>query len=154
MTQHGRTDEPSLQVLSNDECWTLLASQQVGRLAVVAGHYPLVVPVNYALDRRILVVRTGEGTLLQAASHANVAFQVDQVDPIARAGWSVLVRGLAEEVTDRHREELVESTHATGATPWAPGDRGHWLRVIPHDVTGRRIVPGELPPPFLDAGYL
>ena len=154
MTQHGRTDEPSLQVLSNDECWTLLASQQVGRLAVVAGHYPLVVPVNYALDRRILVVRTGEGTLLQAASHANVAFQVDQVDPLARAGWSVLVRGLAEEVTDRHREELVERTHATGATPWAPGDRGHWLRVIPHDVTGRRIVPGELPPPFLDAGYL
>lgn len=153
MTEHGQTGEPALQALSNDECWMLLATQQVGRLAVVAGHYPLVVPVNYALDHRVVVVRTGEGTLLQAASHANVAFQVDQVDQVARAGWSVLVRGLAEEVTDRHREELVESTLATGATPWAPGDRGHWLRVIPHDVTGRRIVPGELPPAFLDAGY-
>jgi len=29
--------------------------------------------------------------------------------------------------------------------PWAPGEHGSWLRLIAHEVTGRRIVPGELP---------
>ncbi|HLM04282.1 MAG TPA: hypothetical protein VK402_03710 [Blastococcus sp.] len=36
-------------------------------------------------------------------------------------------------------------TRATGVEPWAPGEHGSWLRLIAHEVTGRRIVPGELP---------
>ena len=94
------------------------------------------------------------GSRLSAADHANVTFEVDHIDPISRSGWSVLIRGLAEEVTSAHRTELIERTHATGVEPWAPGEHGHWLRIIPHDVSGRRIVPGELPPPFESAGYL
>jgi hypothetical protein len=27
-----------------------------------------------------------------------------------------------------------------------PGDHGHWMRLIPHAISGRRIVPGQLPP--------
>jgi len=64
----------------------------------------------------------------------------------------VLIRGLAEEVISA--PDRAGRTHATGVEPWAPGEHGHWLRIIPHDVSGRRIVPGELPPPFESAGYL
>ncbi|MGH4010001.1 MAG: pyridoxamine 5'-phosphate oxidase family protein [Pseudonocardiaceae bacterium] len=39
-----------LQVLSDDDCYRLLATQQIGRLGVNAEHYPLIFPVNYALD--------------------------------------------------------------------------------------------------------
>ena len=34
---------------------------------------------------------------------------------------------------------------ASGA-PWAPGEHGHWIRLVPKAITGRRIVPGQLPP--------
>jgi len=145
---------PTLRDLTAQECHLLLATQQVGRLGVNAEHYPLIFPVNYALDHGVIVIRTHPGTKLSAAAHANVTFEVDQIDQLTRSGWSVLVRGLAEEVTGEHRAELVERTKASGVQPWAPGEHGHWLRLIPHAITGRRIVPGELPPAFESAGYL
>jgi nitroimidazol reductase NimA-like FMN-containing flavoprotein (pyridoxamine 5'-phosphate oxidase superfamily) len=148
----GRS-EPAMEVLDADECYRLLASQQIGRLGVNAEHYPLIFPVNYALDREVIVIRVGAGTKLTAADHANVTFEVDEIDQRTRSGWSVLVRGLAEEVTSAHRAELVRRTEATGVQPWAPGEHGHWLRLIPQDISGRRIVPGRLPPPFEDAAY-
>ncbi|MFC5238221.1 pyridoxamine 5'-phosphate oxidase family protein [Pseudonocardia zijingensis] len=94
------------------------------------------------------------GTKLDAVQHTNVAFEVDEIDRHTRSGWSVLVRGLAEEVTPAHREELVAHTKGTGLTTWAPGEHGHWVRLIPQAISGRRIVPGELPPPFENAAYL
>jgi uncharacterized protein len=145
---------PDMQELSNDECYRLLATQEIGRLGVNAEHYPLIFPVNYGLDGSVIVVRTHPGTKLSAADHANVTFEVDNIDQGTRSGWSVLVRGLAEEVTSAHTAELIERTHARGAQPWAPGEHGRWLRIIPQGISGRRIVPGELPPPFEPAGYL
>jgi uncharacterized protein len=146
---------PELQVLSSDDCYLLLATQQIGRLGVNAEHYPLILPVNYALDHAgVIVIRTDAGTKLAAANHANVTFEVDEIDQRTRSGWSVLVRALAEEVTSEHRTELIERTKASGVEPWAPGDRGHWMRLIPQAITGRRIVPGELPPPFEPGAYL
>jgi nitroimidazol reductase NimA-like FMN-containing flavoprotein (pyridoxamine 5'-phosphate oxidase superfamily) len=139
------TDAPGLQTLTSEECYALLGASEVGRLGVYAGHYPLVVPVNYGVDHGVIVVRTSEGTKLAAADHANVTFEVDELDPRTRTGWSVLVRGLAEEVTDHHRAELVERTRSSAVQPWAPGELGHWLRIIPQDISGRRILPGQLP---------
>ena len=37
---------PSLHELTAEECYLLLATQQVGRLGVNAEHYPLIFPVN------------------------------------------------------------------------------------------------------------
>jgi nitroimidazol reductase NimA-like FMN-containing flavoprotein (pyridoxamine 5'-phosphate oxidase superfamily) len=152
MTEGER--DPQLQVLPTEDCYRLLATQQVGRLGVNAEHYPLIFPVNFTLDRDTVVMRMGPGTKLTAANHANVTFEVDEIDQRTQSGWSVLVRGLAEEVTSEHRAELIERTQATGLKPWAPVEHGHWVRLIPHAITGRRIVPGELPPAFEDASYL
>jgi nitroimidazol reductase NimA-like FMN-containing flavoprotein (pyridoxamine 5'-phosphate oxidase superfamily) len=152
MTEDLRQAE--LQQLTGDECFALLATQQIGRLGVNAEHYPLIFPVNFTLDHGVIVFRTGAGTKLSSASHANVTFEVDAIDQRSRSGWSVLVRGLAEEVTTEHRATLIERTKEVAAEPWAPGDHGHWMRLIPHTVTGRRIIPGELPPIFEPAAYL
>ncbi|MFC7656796.1 pyridoxamine 5'-phosphate oxidase family protein [Pseudonocardia benzenivorans] len=122
MTEGER--DRQLQVLDVDECYRLLATEQIGRLGVNAEHYPLIFPVNFALDGTTIVIRTDTGTKLSAADHANVTFEVDQIDRGTRAGWSVLVRGLAEEVTAEHRAELVERTRASGVEPWAPGSTG------------------------------
>jgi uncharacterized protein len=149
-----REHDAEMQVLTPEECYRLLATQQIGRLGVNAEHYPLIFPVNYALDRDVIVMRMGVGTKLLAADHANVTFEVDDIDSRTRSGWSVLVRGLAEEVTPEHRDELVARTRAAGVEPWAPGEHGRWVRLIPQGVSGRRIVPGQLPPAFADASYL
>jgi nitroimidazol reductase NimA-like FMN-containing flavoprotein (pyridoxamine 5'-phosphate oxidase superfamily) len=143
-TAAGQSD-PTMQVIPTEECYRLLAAQEIGRIVVSAEGYPLVLPVNYGLDGTTLVIRTHPGTLQRAAQHANVTFEVDDIDRRTRTGWSVLVRGQAEEVGAEHRADLVARTHGTNVEPWAPGEHGIWLRLIPHDVSGRRIVPGELP---------
>lgn len=137
--------DPTMNVLPTEECYRLLGTHEIGRIGIVADHYPLILPVNYRLDGTTVVIRTHAGTILHAAEHANVTFEVDEVDRVSRSGWSVLIRGQAEEVTAAHRAELVASTEHSGVQPWAPGDKGHWLRLITHEISGRRIVPGELP---------
>jgi uncharacterized protein len=150
----GGPPDATMQVIPTEECYRLLATQEIGRIGVNAEHYPLILPVNYAVDGTTLVIRTRPGTILRAAEHANVTFEVDQIDPKTRSGWSVLVRGQAEEVGAEHRAELVARTHGTGVQPWAPGEHGNWLRLIAHDISGRRIVPGELPPAVDPRAYL
>ena len=55
-------DRPELRVLSSDDCYRLLATQQIGRLGVNAEHYPLIFPVNYTLDQSgVIVIRTNAG---------------------------------------------------------------------------------------------
>ncbi|RFU19623.1 pyridoxamine 5'-phosphate oxidase family protein [Geodermatophilus marinus] len=146
--------DAALEAIPAEECYRLLATQEIGRLGVNAEHHPLIFPVNFAMDGTTIVIRTRVGTKLAAAEHANVTFEVDEVDRSTRSGWSVLVRGVAEVVGEEHRAELVARTHGTGVEPWAPGDTGHWLRLVPHDISGRRIVPGELPPAVDPRAYL
>ena len=144
----------ALVVLPADECRRLLATRQLGRIGLAGGPFPLILPVNYVLDGDVVVIRTDSPKITAAADHTRVAFEVDDVDERTRSGWSVLVQALAEEVTGPRRDDLVQRLHAAPGSPWAPGEHGHWIRLIPKIVTGRRIVPGRLPPPFEDAGYL
>ena len=154
VTGHDTERDAAFVVLPADECRKLLATRQLGRIGLAGGPFPLILPVNYVLDGDAVVIRTDSPKITAAADHTRVAFEVDDVDERTRSGWRVLVQALAEEVTGSRREELVERLRKAGGTPWAPGEHGHWIRLIPKVVTGRRIVPGQRPPPFEDAGYL
>ena len=139
-------DGPTLDELSREECLKLLAGHRVGRIAVATpGASPLVLPVNYLLDGDVVVFRSGPGSKLRALRGTPVSFQLDEVDELHRTGWSVLVRGAAYEATRWDTEHLP-------LTAWAPGDKGHWIRVVPTAITGRRI---RLPDRSVDlGGYL
>jgi nitroimidazol reductase NimA-like FMN-containing flavoprotein (pyridoxamine 5'-phosphate oxidase superfamily) len=150
----GADADATMRELSPEECYRLLSTQEIGRVGVNAEHYPVIIPVNYAVDGTTIVIRSHPGGWLRAAQHANVTFEVDEIDRRTRSGWSVLIRGLAEEVGDQHRADLVARTHASGVEPWAPGEHGSWVRLIVHHITGRRIVPGELPPAVDPRAYL
>jgi nitroimidazol reductase NimA-like FMN-containing flavoprotein (pyridoxamine 5'-phosphate oxidase superfamily) len=141
-------DDAQLIELSAQQCQALLETQQIGRLGVNAEHYPLIVVVNYGLDRDTLVIQTHPGTMLSNANHANVTFEVDDIDQRTHSGWSVLVRGLAEEISQTEGAELFKRTVSNAVQPWAPGEYGHWLRLIPHQMSGRRIAPARLPSTF------
>jgi hypothetical protein len=139
-TANGR----HMEELSYDDCLDHLARKCVGHLAVVVGHYPQVFTVNYRLDDYIVVFRTHLGTKLLAANHANVSFYVDHVEEITRSGWSVLIQGMAEDVSDRHNDPITERRRGIGIDPWAPGDQSRIVLIIPAHMTGRQITPGEL----------
>jgi len=148
------TSGPSMQVLTEDVCYELLGTQEIGRLGVNAEDYPLVYPVNFGLDGTTIIIRSEPGTKLDAAEQAHVTFEVDEIDRRTRSGWSVLVRGVAEELKPGHGADVVLRTIAYGVDPWAPGAYGIWLRLRPQAISGRRILPGELPPPIDPRAYL
>jgi hypothetical protein len=129
-----------VESLSADECRELLATRDVGRLAVVVGGYPEVFPVNYAVVRDRVVIRTDPGVKLRHARFERVCFEVDELDTAQRTGWSVLVKGIVHELKagDRHAEEL--DFVATQIRPWAGAAKSHVLVVTPMNVTGRRIA--------------
>ncbi|MGI9598359.1 MAG: pyridoxamine 5'-phosphate oxidase family protein [Acidimicrobiales bacterium] len=128
------------QTLSEDRCWQLLAQKNVGRLAVWIDDGPDIFPVNYRIEEETLVLRTAPGLKLTAATMGRgVAFEVDALDDLHHTGWSVVVRGAANEVTDP--EELVELRRLL-VEPWVGGSRSHYLRIVPTAVSGRQL-PGS-----------
>jgi nitroimidazol reductase NimA-like FMN-containing flavoprotein (pyridoxamine 5'-phosphate oxidase superfamily) len=126
------------QELTKSECFELLAREQLGRVAAVDDRGPIVFPVNFVLNRHMVVLRTDEGTKLDAAiKGSRVAFEIDGTDPATHTGWSVVVRGEAVEVTDP--AELAR-LRKLPLHPWAPGAKTHYVRILPAAVTGRRIT--------------
>jgi nitroimidazol reductase NimA-like FMN-containing flavoprotein (pyridoxamine 5'-phosphate oxidase superfamily) len=133
------TDHSGTAVLPFETCLRLLASEQVGRVAFSADGEIVVLPVNHVMDGHAVAFRSAVGSKLSAAvEESAVAFEVDGHDVATRAGWSVLVNGKAEVVTDRADTARLERT---GLAPWADGvDRPYWVRIRPVSVTGRAIV--------------
>ena len=56
------------QELTKAECFELLSAERLGRVAVVDDQGPIIFPVNFVLDRHMVVFRTDEGTKLGAAA--------------------------------------------------------------------------------------
>ena len=136
MTQTTRT---WLEELDGRTCAELLAVSWMGRLAVTVDDHPEVFPVNHAFDPVTgdIAFPSRTGTKLHAALSAPwVAFEVDGVMEHDSSGWSVLVIGRAEEMTDpRDIERMTGLRHAR----WALSEHSRWLRIRPVRVTGRRI---------------
>jgi nitroimidazol reductase NimA-like FMN-containing flavoprotein (pyridoxamine 5'-phosphate oxidase superfamily) len=122
-----------MQDLTREECLELLRGCAVGRVAVTRPEAaPLVVPVNFVLDGEVIVFRTAAGTKVDGLRIGPIAFEVDAIDPFRRTGWSVYVEGAAYEATHWEVEHL--DLH-----PWAPGDKDRWIRLLPAQISGRRI---------------
>lgn len=131
------------QELTKSECFEMLAREHLGRVAVVDDRGPIVFPVNFIFDRHMVVLRTDEGTKLDAAIKGSlVAFEIDGADPASHTGWSVVVRGEAVEVTDP--AELARLRRLP-LHPWAPGAKTHYVRILPAALTGRRISSSQQP---------
>ncbi|WP_240777472.1 pyridoxamine 5'-phosphate oxidase family protein [Nonomuraea basaltis] len=139
-------DQPSssgpataLRTLEPDECLRLIAPGGIGRVAFNGSHGPTVLPVNYTMHDGAIVFRTAHGGPMDEDLSTGVegvdikiAFEVDLIDEARHEGWSVLIQGPAHHL----REDKVPDA---AVTPWAGGDRHLYVRIVPHEVTGRRI---------------
>jgi nitroimidazol reductase NimA-like FMN-containing flavoprotein (pyridoxamine 5'-phosphate oxidase superfamily) len=133
-------DRNGLEVLDREESLRLLGTAVVGRIGITSRALPVVLPVNFRFDGRHVLIRTGIGTKLDAATdHAVVAFEVDQIDAETETGWSVVVTGVAREVTD---PAALSELARRPLTRWAAGAGADRVVAISTDVvSGRRINP-------------
>ena len=69
----------------------------------------------------------------------HLAFEVDDMDPMDHHGWSVVVTGIAREITDP--DELARIVPDT-IPRFAPQGDGRVVAVSMDMVTGRRLTPG------------
>jgi len=127
--------------LAVHECWRLLRTVSVGRLAVWVEDHPDIFPINFTVDHGTLVFRTGDGTKLGAVlGDTPVALEADGVDPATGIAWSVVAKGAADAilgVTD------VLDTAGLPLFPWEDGHKDHFIRITPTSVTGRRFKVAE-----------
>src|SRR5207245_187869 len=114
-----------------EECWRLLASAEVGRIGFVNGDELEILPVNYALDGDTVVFATANGAKLWAVTRGPVVFEVDQLDAETRSGWSVVVRGLAQELTAVDSSAVLRRVRDLAIRPWAGGFKPYLIRIVP-----------------------
>jgi len=130
--------------LDTTECWAMLRSTTLGRIAVSAADSVDIFPLNYAVDGESIVFRTAPGTkLLELAINDHVAFEIDGHDE--SEAWSVVVKGVAERV---ERQSEMDAAEELGLTPWIPTLKYRWVRIHPTEVSGRRFARGEEPERF------
>ena len=109
-----------VEILTVAECRELLTRHRFGRFGFIdsVGVLPSIIPVNYLLDNDKIVIRTDAGSKLAAALRgAPVAFEVDGVDETHQVGWSVVVRGHAEEITDEDTIAELRRRHCWPGIP-------------------------------------
>jgi nitroimidazol reductase NimA-like FMN-containing flavoprotein (pyridoxamine 5'-phosphate oxidase superfamily) len=137
-------DRNGLEVLPRAECMRLLRHHTLGRVGLTFGALPTVLPVNYFLKDDQILVRTGAGSKLDAAMRDMVvAFEVDDFDPIYHSGWSVVVTGVASEVT---APDEVGAASGAKVARWAPRGEEHLLAISTEMVSGRRLLEGGVLP--------
>ena len=101
-------------------------------------------PVNYRLHEDSVVFRTSQESPLREDLYTGitdadyrVCFEIDEIDPDDRTGWSVLLQGAAHLVDDESERELLK---LIGLEPWPGGSRDSFVRIAPSAISGRRIT--------------
>ena len=124
-----------MTILEPDQCWALLRSADVGRLAVSIVDQPDIFPINFVLDHGTVVFRTAEGTKLAAAVLGrSVAFEADGFDAASGEAWSVVVKGRAQEIA--RMTEVFDATDLP-LFPWLASPKPRFVRIVPESITGR-----------------
>ena len=125
-----------VEELDTAQCWRLLETVTLGRLAV-EGHdgRPDVFPVNYLVHNGNLFIRSAPGAKLRSiAKHPAVAFEID--GETTRYHWSVVMRAAA------HRMDTDADIEASGILDLvssSPTPKDNFIRLMPDTVTGRRF---------------
>lgn len=130
-----------LAVLTEDESWARLTSQELGRLVTRVGDLIDVFPVNYIVDSGTILFRTAEGSkLVELTVHDEVLFEVD--DHTDSDAWSVVVRGHARRLATS--DEVAEADRLP-LRPWVPTLKYNYVRIEPTSLSGRAFHRGPEP---------
>lgn len=127
------------QRLDREQSLELLRSVGVGRAAWAdQDGRVVVVPVGFTVLEDAVLFRTAEGDKLAAVRRGtHFAFEADEVEPALRTGWSVLVHGTPEIVSDSAEHERLGRLLPS---PWDRSAPKPYLVLLRIDeVSGRRL---------------
>ena len=80
--------------MTSSECWQMLTTQSVGRLALCVAALPAIMSVQYYVDGDEVAICLGHHELPRRSfNDAIVAFSSDFLDFSTRSGWSVQLQG-------------------------------------------------------------
>jgi nitroimidazol reductase NimA-like FMN-containing flavoprotein (pyridoxamine 5'-phosphate oxidase superfamily) len=129
-----------LRELGREEGLRLLAGVPLGRVVFTLNALPAIRPVNHIVDGGDVVIRTHEGSALIPTARRGVvvAYEADDIDPVRHVGWSVVVTGRTEEVTDAERVVLYRAR----LRPWVDGTMDFIVRIHAEIVTAFALVEG------------
>lgn len=130
-------NDDGTQSLEIPECEDRLRAGGVGILALAGVEAPVLRPVNFAFHAGGLLIRTGEGQILEAAQLASPAsFVLSEIDRLEHTGWSVIVTGRLLE-----RSSLGDVSNVP-LRPWARAEKHHFVGLSIDQLSGRRIALG------------
>ena len=133
-----KQDRNGLEILHRDECRVLLGTQVIGRIGVTVNALPVVLPVNYQLFDGQLIIQTERETRLADATHDTVvAFEVDSVEADGSSGWSVVITGIANEVT---HPDIIAQLRRLPFTRWVRNEHDRYVNISLDLMSGRRIT--------------
>jgi nitroimidazol reductase NimA-like FMN-containing flavoprotein (pyridoxamine 5'-phosphate oxidase superfamily) len=120
------------------ECLRLLTEGSVGCLGLPSVGHPELRPVNYVVEGSAVIIRTGEGQILDAGRHGlSASMQVFDIDAVEHTGWSVQIGGKLSEL------ETCSRTLSLPLRPWASGRKNRFVKLSFREISGRRIQPGR-----------
>ena len=128
------TEESVVKELSAEQCWELLRTEELGRLAFRIVDEVHITPVNYVALDESLFFATAEGTkLLAVVMGSSVAFEIDRVG--ADTASSVVVRGRARLLPEDEAHRIEDLPLRT----WTPTLKYDVVEIVPEVVTGRQF---------------
>ncbi len=128
----------AMEILTEEQCWSLLGSVEVGRLAVAAAGEVDIFPVNFLINERTIMFRSAEGTkLVEVVLAGRVAFEIDGYDPERGRAWSVVCKGQAE-LLDKWDD--IYAAQDLPLFPWNHSPKERFVRITPYELSGRRFT--------------
>jgi len=128
--------ESALEVLGEEESWHLLASADLGRLAVSIDGGVDVFPINYVVADRVIFFRTAPGSkLMDLTRHPIVALETDGTHN--RRRWSVVVKGSAVRLGS---DEEIEASGVLTLHSLVPTEKWNYVRITVSSITGRQFT--------------
>ena len=126
------------QELGWQQCYELLATQEVARVAWQAADALQILPVTDILFEGAIYFRTSTHSIVsELARPTEVALEVDELDEERRTGWSVVVHGRSGSVAPL--ENLSQRWELESLMPWAAGLRTLVVSVVPSEISGRLL---------------
>ena len=140
----GNEQERMMRPLTREQAMRLLRSVPMGRIAFTYHAMPAIRPVNHMVDEAgRIVIRSHEGASIVTAADAKrgtvVSYEADQIDTDARAGWTVIVIGLAR-IVDEPGQAAVYRRHLH---PWVTGQLDYIIIIEPTIVTAFELIRGR-----------
>ena len=130
------TAEPPIDELDPSECWRLLGSTDLGRLAVRNGEEIDIFPINFVVHDDTLYFRSAPGAkLIDLSREPHVSFETDGV--VDRKRWSVVVKGVARRLDS---DSEIRTSGVLELDSYSPSTKWNYVRIEVAQISGRRFT--------------